>query len=129
MIIRPYDTMIDTFQMSYTIYHNPRCSKSRQALELLREKGVEPKVIEYMKEVPTEREMEMILMKLHMKAEALVRKTEAVYKEKFKGLQLNEHEWVRVMREYPQLIERPIIIKGHRAVIGRPIDKLEELIG
>jgi arsenate reductase (glutaredoxin) len=114
--------------MPYTIYHNPRCSKSRQALELLREKGEEPKVIEYMKDVPTEREMEMILMKLNMKAEALVRKSEAIYKEKFKGLQMNEHEWVHIMREYPQLIERPIVIKDHKAVIGRPIERIAELL-
>ncbi len=113
---------------AYTIYHNPRCSKSREALELLREKGIEPKVIEYMKDVPTEREMEMILMKLNMKAEKLVRKSEAIYKERFKGLKLNEHEWVRVMRENPNLIERPIVIKGHKGVIGRPIEKLKELL-
>jgi arsenate reductase (glutaredoxin) len=128
MIILPLCDQNHPNSMSYTIYHNPRCSKSRQALELLREKGVEPKVIEYMKDVPTEREMEMILMKLHMKAEALVRKTEAVYKEKFKGLEMNEHEWVRIMREYPQLIERPIVIKGHKAVIGRPIERIKELL-
>lgn len=114
--------------MPYKIYHNPRCSKSRQALELLREKGIEPKVIEYMKEVPSEREIEMILMKLDMKAADLVRKSEAIYKDKFKGLKLNEHEWIRIMREYPQLIERPIVIKGHKAVIGRPIEKLNELL-
>lgn len=114
--------------MPYTIYHNPRCSKSREALALLRSNGIEPKVIEYMKDVPSEREMEMILMKLHIKAEKLVRKTEAVYKEKFKGLEMNEHEWVRIMREYPQLIERPIVIKGHKAVIGRPIERIKELL-
>ncbi|MDQ3101837.1 MAG: arsenate reductase (glutaredoxin) [Bacteroidota bacterium] len=114
--------------MPYTIYHNPRCSTSRAALELLREKGIEPKVIEYMKDVPTEREMEMLLMKLHIKAEDLVRKSEAIFKGKFKGLEMNEHEWVRIMREYPQLIERPIVMKGHKAVIGRPIDRIKELL-
>ncbi len=114
---------------AYTIYHNPRCSKSRQGLELLRSKGIEPKVIEYMKEVPTEREMEMILMKLGIKAEALVRKTEAVFKEKYKGLQMNEHEWVRIMRDSPELIERPIVIKDHKGVVGRPTTRIAELIG
>ena len=114
--------------MGFKIYHNPRCSKSREALEILREKGIEPKVVDYMKEVPSEREIEMILMKLHMKAEDIVRKSDPLYKEKFKGLKRNEHEWIRVMHENPQLIERPIVIKGHKAVIGRPIERLNELL-
>jgi arsenate reductase len=112
---------------SWTIYHNPRCTKSRQALELLRGKGIEPKVVEYLKTVPTEREMEMLLMKLGIKAEDLVRRGEATYKLKFKNLKLNEHEWVKVMREHPELIERPIIVRDHKAVIGRPIDNVEVL--
>ena len=114
--------------MPYTIYHNPRCSKSREALELLQANGIKPKVIEYMKDVPSEREMEMILMKLHMPAEKLVRKTEAIYKEKFKGLEMNEHEWVRIMREYPQLIERPIVVTEKGALICRPPEKLYDIL-
>ncbi len=112
----------------WTIYHNPRCTKSRQALQLLRDQGIEPRVVEYMKQVPSDREMEMLLMKLGMKAENLLRKGEGVFKEKFKGLELNEHEWVNVMREHPQLIERPIVVKDHAAVIGRPTEKVQELI-
>ena len=113
---------------AWTIYHNPRCTKSRQALQMLRDKGIEPKVVEYLKVVPTEREMEMLLMKLGIKAEALVRKGEAIFKQKFKDLRLNEHEWVRVMREHPELIERPIIVRDHKAVIGRPIENIEDLL-
>ena len=112
---------------SWTIYHNPRCTKSRQALQMLRDKGIEPKVVEYLKAVPTEREMEMLLMKLGIRAEELVRKGEATFKQKFKSLKLNEHEWVRVMREHPELIERPIIVRDHKAVIGRPTETSEEL--
>jgi arsenate reductase len=113
---------------SWTIYHNPRCTKSRQALELLRGKGIVPKVVEYLKEVPTERELEMLVMKLGIKPEALLRKGEAIYKTKYKGLQLNDHEWIRVMHEHPVLIERPIIVKDHKAVIGRPTEKIEDLL-
>jgi arsenate reductase len=112
---------------AWTIYHNPRCSKSRQALGLLRGKGIEPKVVEYLKAVPTEREMEMLLMKLGIKAEELVRKREPLYKKHYKSLKLNEHEWVRIMREHPVLIDRPIIVKGHKAVIGRPTENIDDL--
>lgn len=113
---------------SWTIYHNPRCTKSRQALELLRGKGIEPKVVEYLKEVPSERELEMLVMKLGVRPEELVRKSEQLYKDRFKGLRFNDHEWVRVMHEHPALIERPIIVKGHKAVIGRPTERIEELL-
>ncbi len=112
----------------WTIYHNPRCTKSREALQLLRERNIEPKVVEYLKEVPTDREMEMLLMKLGIRADGLLRKQEAIFKKKFKGLELNDHEWVKVMREYPQLIERPVVVKDHKAVIGRPIDNVVDLI-
>jgi len=112
----------------WTIYHNPRCTKSRQALQRLRDEGIEPKVVEYLKEVPTERELEMLVMKLGIKPEQLLRKGEATYKDKYKGLQLNDHEWVRVMREHPVLIERPIVVKDHKAVIGRPTERIEDLL-
>ncbi|HMC96569.1 MAG TPA: arsenate reductase (glutaredoxin) [Flavobacteriales bacterium] len=113
---------------TWTIYHDPRCSKSRDALQLLRDNGVEPNVIEYLKDVPTERELEMLLMKLGMKAEDLLRKKEPVFKKRFGKFKFNEHEWVRVMHEHPALIERPIVVKNHKAVLGRPLDKIEELL-
>ena len=113
---------------TYTIYHNTRCSKSRCALELLKENGIEPEVVEYLKDTPSVEELEKLVMKLGLPAEQLVRKSEALFKEKYKGLQLNEHEWIRVMHENPQLIERPVVVKGHKAVIGRPIENVQELI-
>ena len=112
----------------YTIYHNPRCSKSREALALLKESGITPKVVEYLKDVPTRKELELLVMQLGVPASELVRKNEALYKEKYKGLKLNEHEWVRVMHENPQLMERPVVLKGHTAVIGRPVENVQELI-
>ena len=112
----------------WTIYHNPRCSKSREALNLLTENGITPKVVEYLKDVPTRKELELLVMQLGLPASELVRKNEALYKEKYKGLKLNEHEWIRVMHENPVLIERPVVLKGHTAVIGRPTDNVQKLI-
>lgn len=113
---------------TYTIYHNPRCSKSREALALLKKNNLTPEVVEYLKDVPTEEELERLVMKLGIPAVELVRKNEPLFKEKYKGLELNEHEWIRVMHENPQLIERPIVVKGHKAVIGRPTENVQELI-
>ncbi len=112
----------------YVIYHNPRCSISREALALLRGQGVEPEVVEYLKDVPTIGQLEKLVAKLGVPAERLVRRNEALYKEKYQGLNLNEHEWIRVMHENPRLIERPVVVKGHKAVIGRPIENVKELI-
>lgn len=113
---------------TWTIYHNPRCSKSREALALLKENGIEPKVIQYLKDVPTRSELELLVMQLGIPASELVRRNEALFREKYKGLELNEHEWIRVMHENPQLIERPVVVKGHTAVIGRPMENVQELI-
>lgn len=113
---------------TWTIYHNARCSKSRCALDLLKKHGIEPEVVHYLQDAPTVEELEKLVMQLGMPAEQLVRRNEPLFKEKYKGLQLNEHEWIRVMHENPQLIERPIVVKGHKAVIGRPIGNVEELI-
>lgn len=111
-----------------TIYHNPRCSKSREALELIRESGTEPTIVEYMKEVPSEAELKKLLMKLGQPAESILRRNEPIFKEKFKGLQFNEDEWVKVMTEEPRLIERPIVVRGHKAVVGRPMENVIDLI-
>jgi arsenate reductase (glutaredoxin) len=107
--------------MKYTIYHNPRCSKSREALSLLQEdEGAEIEIVKYLEDIPTEDQMLKLLSKLNIKPFDLVRKTEKIYKEQYKKLNLNDHEWIKVMLENPKLIERPIIIKGNKAIIGRP---------
>ena len=102
------------------IYHNPRCSKSRQTLEIIQNSGQQPEVIEYLKTPPSATELKELLQQLNLKPEQLLRKGEQLYKEKYKGLQLSDDEWIRVMAENPVLIERPIVVKDNKAVLGRP---------
>ena len=114
--------------MTYIIYHNPRCTKSRQGLALLSEEGIDPKIREYLKEEISEKELKKVIELLGIKAVELVRKTEADYKENFKGKELNDAEWIKAMVKFPKLIQRPIVVKGNKAVIGRPTEKILELM-
>jgi len=109
------------------IYHNPRCSKSRETLKIIQSKGMEVEIVEYLKNVPTRAELQNILAKLNIKPSQLLRKGEAVYKEKFKGKNFEEEEWVQIMLEHPKLIERPIVVRGNKAIIGRPPENVELL--
>ncbi|WP_323757345.1 arsenate reductase (glutaredoxin) [Roseivirga sp.] len=110
------------------IYHNPSCQKSRQTLQLIKESGEMLTIVEYLKEIPSEDQLREILKKLGMEAEAIVRKSEAIYKDKFKGKTLTEDEWIAAMVEYPKLIERPIVVKGDKAVLGRPPENVKALL-
>ena len=112
----------------YTIYHNPRCTKSRQTLALLNENGIEPEIIKYLEDIPTKAEFKKILAKLHLKPSDILRKGERIYKEKFKTMNFTEEEWLTVMLENPKLIERPIVTKGTKAVLGRPPENVLELV-
>jgi arsenate reductase len=111
------------------IYFNPRCSKCRDALALLHERGIEPQVVEYLRTPPTAAELEAIVAKLGIKPEQLVRNREPVYREKYAGKSLGDAEWIAAMVRDPILIERPIVITGNRAVIGRPPSLVLDLIG
>lgn len=102
------------------LIHNPRCSKSRQALALLQEKGIEPNIRLYLKDELTKDELKSILKKLNVEASSIIRKGEKDYKENFKGKELSEEEWIDAMIKYPKLIERPILINGDKAKVGRP---------
>jgi len=114
--------------MGYVIYHNPRCSKSRQALALLNEQGIEPEIIEYLKTPPGTAELSRILKLLGMEPEALLRKGEEEYKAHFKGRTLDRDEMIALMVRYPKVIERPIIVHGDRAVVGRPPEQVLALL-
>ena len=110
------------------IYHNNRCSKSRQALELIQKSGKEVEVVEYMKTPPTADELRDVLQKLHLKPEQLLRKGETTFKEHYKGKSLTADEWIEVMVAHPELIERPIVVTENRAVLGRPPENVQELL-
>ena len=90
--------------------------------------GVEAEVIEYLKTPPTETEIREILRKLDMKASEIVRKGEETYKREFAGKEYSDSEWVKILAENPILIERPIIINGDKAVIGRPVERVLEIL-
>lgn len=115
------------YRNTMKIYHNPRCAKSRKTLQLIKDRGVEPEVIEYLKQPLTDFELEEILKKLDMKPEQLIRKGEKIYKEHFKGNKLSTDQWILAMVENPILIERPIVVKGEKAVLGRPPENVNEL--
>jgi len=112
------------------IYHNPRCTKSRQTLELLREKGIEPRIVEYLKTPPDEQEIGRLLKLLGLSSpRELMRRKEAEYREL--GLDdpgLDDATLIRAMHEHPRLIERPIVVKGERAAIGRPPEQVLEIL-
>lgn len=112
-----------------TIYHNPRCSKSRQTLQLLREQGVEPEIIEYLKTPPDEATLTRILEQLGLSAHELTRTGESLYKEL--GLDQNppsDAQMLRVLVENPKLIERPIVVTPQAAAIGRPPENVLKLL-
>lgn len=110
-----------------TIFHNNRCSKSRGALSILKEKGINPDVRYYLEEPPSTTELEGLLKKLKLKAVDLVRKNEPLYKENYKDKEYSEKEWLTILSENPKLIQRPIVINGDKAVIARPIERVEEI--
>lgn len=113
--------------MSYIIYHNSRCSKSRCALQKLEEENKPYKVVEYLKTQLSVEDIKDLLEKLGLKAEEIVRKSEAIYKEEFKGKELSEEEWIAAIVQYPKLMQRPIVVKGERAVIARPETNIDNL--
>ncbi|MAG87114.1 MULTISPECIES: arsenate reductase (glutaredoxin) [Zunongwangia] len=111
-----------------TIYHNTRCKKSREGLQLVENSGKEFQVREYLKEPLSEKELKALLTKLNMTAIQLVRKNEKIWKENFKDKDLSENELVRIMVENPKLIERPIVENETKAVVGRPPEEINNLV-
>lgn len=111
------------------ILHNPRCGKSREALALLNnEKNCEIEIIEYLKKTPSKKEIKLILSKLGLKAVDIVRKKEPLFLEKFKNKTFTNEEWIQILIENPILIERPIVVDGYKAVIGRPPELVIDLL-
>jgi len=113
----------------YTIYHNPRCSKSRKTLALLEENGIEPRVVLYLETPPDAGQIRNLLSKLGLSAAELVRRSEDAYKSCGLSKDSSESQLVAAMAAHPKLIERPIVVRGKRAVLGRPPENVLELIG
>jgi arsenate reductase len=112
------------------VYYKANCATCQTALSLIRKNSKEKiEKTEYLVDVPSEKEIREILKLLEIKAEELVRKKEPVYKKKFEGKRLTEKEWIQVMIKNPILIDRPIVIKDNKAIIGRPAEKVLELFG
>jgi len=110
------------------IYHNPRCRKSREGLALVESSGKEFEVIKYLEDIPTKEELKEVIACLGIAPEHLIRKNEAIWKEKFKGKLHAEEEIVDAMLTYPKLIERPIVLYNKKAAIGRPIANIDVLL-
>lgn len=110
------------------IYHNTRCRKSREGLKVLEESEQDFEVKEYLKEPVSEKELKGILEKLGMAPIELVRTEEKLWKENYKGKDLNDEELIMVMTKNPKLIQRPIIIKDNKAIVGRPASKINQLL-
>ena len=110
------------------IYHNNRCSKSRGACQILQESGQAFETIEYLNAPPSEAELKDILKMLGLKPLELIRKGEQIFKDEYKGKELSDAEWIAAMLKHPRLIERPIAVKDGKAVIGRPPERVLELL-
>jgi arsenate reductase (glutaredoxin) len=110
-----------------TIYFNPECSKCNSALCSLEEKGFQTEIIEYLKDTPSEEESADLLKKLGMSAKEIIRVSEPIFIEKYSGKELSESEWIKAMVEHPVLIQRPIIVRGNQAVLGRSEEKIDEI--
>lgn len=111
----------------YTVYHNPRCKKSRAGLQYLIEKKIDHQVREYLKDPLTEEELGRLLMKLHKKPLEMIRTQEEYFRKELKGLNLNDEEWIRIMIENPKLIHRPIVEGKYKAVLGNPVENIDAL--
>jgi arsenate reductase len=115
--------------MPVTIYHNPRCSKSRATLQLLEARGLKPKIVDYLKTPPSTAELKAILKKLGLKPRDLLRKGEPVYAELgLKERQLSDDQLIALMLKNPILIERPIVVSGDKAAIGRPPEQVLDIL-
>lgn len=112
-----------------TIYHNPKCSKSRQTLALLREHGIEPVVREYLKEPPGATAIRTLLKQLGLSPHEILRKKEAAYKDAGLSPESSGSDIIKAIEQYPALLERPIVVRGQRAAIGRPPENVLPICG
>jgi arsenate reductase len=110
------------------IYHNPRCRKSREGLQIVEASGQPFEIVQYLKDIPSFDELKSIIELLGIAPMQLVRKNEAIWKEHFKGKELSDSDIIQAMIDHPKLIERPIVINNDKAVIGRPPENIEQIL-
>ena len=110
------------------IYHNPRCSKSRETLNIIKESGKDVDIIEYLKTPPTAEELEEVLLKLNLPIEYLIRTGEEIYKTEYKDKELTDAEWIQALVEHPNMLERPIVVNDDQAILGRPPENVQKLL-
>lgn len=110
------------------IYHNPRCRKSREGLQILEDSGKDFEVVKYLDEIPTEKELSDIIKLLDINPIDLVRKNESIWKDNYKDKVLTDNETITAMVENPKLIERPIVVNNNKAIIGRPPENIKKII-
>ena len=115
-------------QNNMKIYHNPRCSKSREGLKYLEERGFEIEVIDYLREGITSSEIKDFLLKSGLKVTDIIRTSEEIYKQEYKGKNLSDEEWISALVQHPKLLQRPLVIKGTHAVLARPVEEILKLI-
>lgn len=110
------------------IFHNNRCRKSREGLAILESSGKDFEIVNYLENIPTKSELQDILHLLDISPMKLIRKNEAVWKENYKGKTLSDNELIEAMIKNPKLIERPIVINGKKATVGRPPELITEIL-
>lgn len=110
------------------IYHNPRCRKSREGLQILEESGKDFEIVKYLENTPTKEELSDIIKLLGIKPIDLVRKNESIWKENYKNKQLSDNETITAMVKNPKLIERPIVVNKNKAIVGRPPENIKKII-
>ena len=111
----------------YTVYHNPRCKKSRAGLQFVKDRTEDFQIVEYLKTPLTEDDLKLVFMQLNKRPQEMVRTQEAIYKSDFKGKNFTDEEWIKIIVENPKLLKRPIVVKGNKAVWGDPAEELEIL--
>jgi arsenate reductase (glutaredoxin) len=112
----------------FQIYHNPRCKISRTVLSELLKNNPDAIITEYLKKIPSREEIKILLAKLNLKPSDIIRRSEKIFKEKFINKNFTDEEWISIMCEYPVLIERPIVVRNNKAIICRPVNRIEEII-
>jgi arsenate reductase len=110
------------------IYHNPQCKKSRAGLQYLKDKNIPFEIVEYLKNPLTEKLLEGLLAKLNKRPLEIIRTQEEYYRKNLKGKDFKDHEWIRILVQNPKLIQRPIVEKDYKAVIGDPPENIDVLL-